>query len=54
MMSEVLSFRDYKNKYKYIRTDELIAYELYLLLKKRDYHISIEAMERLLDLEEMQ
>ena len=35
-MSEALSFKEYKEKYKYMRCDELIAYELYLILKKLD------------------
>lgn len=35
-MSEILSFNEFKKKYKYNRTDEIICYELYLLLKKID------------------
>lgn len=34
LMSEILSFNEFKKKYQYIRTDEMICYELYLLLKK--------------------
>ena len=33
-MSEILSFNEFKKKYQYIRTDEMICYELYLLLRK--------------------
>lgn len=36
-MSEVLSFKEYKEKYKYLRAEEVIAYELYLIIKKLDF-----------------
>ena len=33
-MSEKLSFDEFKKKYQYKRSDEVIAYELYLIIKK--------------------
>lgn len=36
MMSEILSFNEFKKTYQYVRSDEMICYELYLLLKKID------------------
>ena len=33
-MTEPLSFEEYKEKYRYKRSDEVIAYELYLILKR--------------------
>ena len=33
---DVLSFKEFIKKYKYKRSDEVIAYELYLILKKLD------------------
>ena len=34
MVEELLSFKDFVEKYKYNRSDEVIAYELYLIIKK--------------------
>ena len=34
MVEELLSFEDFIEKYKYNRSDEVIAYELYLIIKK--------------------
>lgn len=36
MNDDVLSFAEFIKKYKYKRSDEVIAYELYLILKKLD------------------
>ena len=33
-MSEKLSFDEFKKRYQYNRSDEVIAYELYLIIKK--------------------
>lgn len=34
VVEELLSFKDFIEKYKYNRSDEIIAYELYLIIKK--------------------
>lgn len=34
MVKELLSFEDFISKCKYKRSDEVIAYELYLIIKK--------------------
>lgn len=47
-MSEILSFKGFRKKYQGIRTDEMIAYELYLLLKTKDFS---DVIDRLLELE---
>ena len=33
-MNEKLSFDEFKKRYQYNRSDEVIAYELYLIIKK--------------------
>ena len=48
-MNKVLSFKEFKEKYKYVRIEELIVYMLYLLLKSRYFYITDDVMERLLD-----
>lgn len=48
-MNEVLSFKEFKKKYKYVRIEEMIVYMLYLLLKSRYFHITDDVVERLLD-----
>ena len=42
MVEELLSFKDFIEKYKYNRSDEIIAYELYLIIKKLDKVIDNE------------
>lgn len=36
VVEELLSFKDFIEKYQYNRSDEIIAYELYLIIKKLD------------------
>ena len=35
-MSVKLSFDEFKKRYQYKRSDEIIAYELYIIIKKLD------------------
>ena len=48
-MSEVLSFKEFKKKYKYVRIEEMIVYMLYLLLKSRYFYITDDVMDKLLE-----
>ena len=42
-MTEKLSFDEFKKRYQYNRSDEVIAYELYLIIKKLE---EMEVIER--------
>lgn len=45
MVEELLSFEDFIKKYKYKKSFEVIAYELYLIIKKLDKVIDNEDTE---------